>query len=67
MKESKKEIINKETTEKNNTLQVITVIINFLQLFIPITIAKKLVSMILIANFSICANNRVDFTLAKDV
>ena len=48
MKESKKEIINNETTEKNNTLQVITVIINFLQLFIPITIAKRLVGMILI-------------------
>ena len=49
MKESNKEIRNKETTENNNTVKVITVIINFLQLFIPITIAKRLVSMILIS------------------
>ena len=49
MKDSKKEIRNKDTTENNNTLKVITVIINFLQLFIPITIAKRLVCMILIS------------------
>ena len=48
MKESKKEIRNRQTTENNNTLKVMTVIINFLQLFIPITIAKRLVGMILI-------------------
>ena len=45
MKKSNKEVRNKETTENNNTLKVITVIINFLQLFISITIAKRLVRL----------------------
>ena len=45
MKKSNKEVRNKETTENNNTLKVITVIINFLQLFISITIANRLVRL----------------------
>lgn len=49
LKENNEKIMDSQPIQNDNAFKVITVIIDFLQLCMPVTIAKRLVSMILMS------------------